>query len=326
MLKNLEGEARNQRTTIDEIMNPEYTVALPSSNFTGTIGDLQVLNGAVIDGGVPSEHTSNRSTYGDSTGTESEGDDSDIELLSPRPNESRVSLYSSQISDWDDMIATLLEDSEQDPHIQPDSPRSDDSRESYSSQMSNWEELVAFILVRSKPNSPRSDVASVEDITDLQGANEPESVDIQHDQDTDDDRLSPQAAGPDDNGLKPIVETTTDPALYNSGVIEAPLTPVPTIPSAAARVAPISTHLAAAARPSPDEHIHLINEFLQQNPNRLDAFRTHEIVENPMWQNRSGLGFLTDAVLWIDVLLSSFRTGIINEDMTALQPRLDEAS
>jgi hypothetical protein len=40
MLKNLEGEARNQRTTIDEIMNPEYTVALPSSNFTGTIGDL----------------------------------------------------------------------------------------------------------------------------------------------------------------------------------------------------------------------------------------------------------------------------------------------
>jgi hypothetical protein len=335
MHRGLEREARKRRATLEEILSPAYTVALPSSNLAGTTGNLQVPDGPVIDVETPvetpietpAEHTSNRSTYAASVETESEESGSDIEPLSPRSNDSIVSMSSSQISNWDEVVASILEDGEPDsprsidstissPSSQtlywretvasllgeselPGSPRSIDSRTSTSSsQISNWDEFVASLLEDSEPKTPRSYAATCEDVTD-EGENESESADLQHGQGT-----SSRAAE----------------------VNEAPSTPLTATPLAAARVAPTSTHLAAVANLSPDELIHLINEFLQQNADRLDAFRTRETVENPVWQNRRELQFLTDAVLWLDALLSSFRTGIINEDVAVLHPRLDEAS
>lgn len=310
--RKLEREARNQRATLDEILDPGYTIALPSTGFTGTIGHLQVRDGTVIDAEIPIEHTSNRPTSAGGVEIEPEEAAPDTGLLSPRSTDSEASVSSSQISNLDDVVATLLQDSE------PGSPLSTDlKRSSSSSQISNLEDIVASLLEEGEPKSPRDGVANTGDITDVKGEKEPESADLQHGN----DRLSSQAAGPDNNELRLIEEITAD-----TSANEVPSTPLTATPLAAACVAPTSTHLAAAASLSPDERIRFINEFLQQNANRLDAFRTRETVENPTWQNRSELEFLTDAVLWIDALLWSFRTEIINEDITALRPRLDEAS
>ncbi|KAJ8107510.1 hypothetical protein OPT61_g8814 [Boeremia exigua] len=106
---------------------------------------------------------------------------------------------------------------------------------------------------------------------------------------------------------------------------------------------PTETHFAAASRLAPDECLLLINNFLQQNQARLDAFRAprdlykesndigggHRALDtliSPMWDNQRELDFLTDAVLWIDALLSPFQANILSEDFHVLRPQLQDAA
>jgi hypothetical protein len=392
MYRDLEREARSRRATLEEILNPAYTVALPSSNLAGTAGHSQVPDGPVIDVETPVEtavetpvespvqspvqtpvqtpvptpvqtpieHTSNRSAYAASEETESEEGGSDTEPLSPRSNDSIVSMSSSQISDWDEVIASILNDSD------PDSPRSIDSTiSSPSSQIIQWNETVASILEDSEPDSPRSIDSTAsspsseklrwrETVAALLGESEPPgfpgSIDsgsstssseiskwdglvASPPEDREPKTPNPHAATCEDAPDEGENESESADLQHGQGtssraaeVNEAPSTPIMATTLAAAPVAPTSTHLAAVATLSPDELINLINEFLQQNADRLDAFRTRETVENPVWQTRRELQFLTDAVLWLDALLSPFRTGIVNEDLRVLHPRLDEAS
>lgn len=93
-------------------------------------------------------------------------------------------------------------------------------------------------------------------------------------------------------------------------------------------------------RLSPNERIVQINKFLQQNSARINDFRARrrvyptslepdsgavETTFSPAWDNQVELSFLTDAVVWLDTLLASFRTAILAEDSSSLKPRIEQA-
>ncbi|KAJ4992455.1 hypothetical protein SVAN01_02164 [Stagonosporopsis vannaccii] len=102
-------------------------------------------------------------------------------------------------------------------------------------------------------------------------------------------------------------------------------------------------HLAAAARLAPDERLQLLNKFLNRNAVRLGTFyarmqpyqvkdaschhqRVMETSFSASWDDENELELLTDAVLWVDALLSAFRADILAEDISNLQPRLIETT
>ncbi|KAH6629255.1 hypothetical protein C7974DRAFT_453885 [Boeremia exigua] len=105
---------------------------------------------------------------------------------------------------------------------------------------------------------------------------------------------------------------------------------------------PTELHLAAASQLAPTECMRLLNEFLQQNADRLDVFRARlqpyrtrdtssddlkiiETIFSYAWDSQRELDFLTRAVLWIDALLSPFRADILFEDLYVLKSRLQDA-
>ena len=114
MHRDLEREARKRRATLEEILSPAYTVALPSEstdtreNVQASESNVQVPDGTETDVEVPSEHTSHRQAYAE---TEPEVADSNNEPFSPRSTDSTASSSSSQIINWDDALASPLEDS-----------------------------------------------------------------------------------------------------------------------------------------------------------------------------------------------------------------------
>lgn len=315
MHRDLEREARKQSATLEEIIDPAYTVALPSSYHIGTTEQPQVPDRTVNDVEIPVEipvetpietpieHTLNKPTSTGNTETESEQGDSDNELLSPKSTDSGMSMTSIQMLYWYETIAHMAGESGP-----PGSPRSIDSRTSTSSSQSLYWREIAYLRGESESSgSPRS----------IDSGTSTSSSQI-----SDWDDIVASVLGE----IEPVSPLSGAAAFGKVIDKEGGREEESTDPLEAASAAPTSTHLAAVATLSPDEKIHLINEFLQQNADRLDAFRTRESVENPVWQDRRELGFFTDAVLWLDALLSSFRKGIINEDVTVLRPRLDDAS
>lgn len=103
---------------------------------------------------------------------------------------------------------------------------------------------------------------------------------------------------------------------------------------------PTEAHLAAAARLAPNELLQLLNDFLEYNNGRLKTFCTRRLhyqeekypnsnptaiedIFNSVWDDQHELDLLTDAVLWIDALLSPFRAKIFAEDRNQLRPRIE---
>ncbi|KZM21375.1 uncharacterized protein EKO05_0010668 [Ascochyta rabiei] len=119
---------------------------------------------------------------------------------------------------------------------------------------------------------------------------------------------------------------------YSTSDLEEPLDAPPKIPT--------TIHLKAVAQLIPRDCTKMIIDFLKQNSSRIDVFRTRRemysgntsggtrsIVTNfsPAWDSRVELGFLTDAMLWLDALLLPFRDEILAEDNEYLKPRLEHA-
>lgn len=103
---------------------------------------------------------------------------------------------------------------------------------------------------------------------------------------------------------------------------------------------PTAKHHQAIAQIAPRERLAPISEFLRQNSARIDDFRARRQVSLATpeldskgtettfcraWDSQAELLFLTDAVLWLDVLLEPFRLQILIEDANRLKPRIEQA-
>lgn len=112
-------------------------------------------------------------------------------------------------------------------------------------------------------------------------------------------------------------------------------------PPQASSQTPTANHLNAVARLPPSGRLNLINEFLDHNAARIDTFRTrqqtppvtflskskaNETASCEMWNSPAEIDILTDAMLWLDALLSNFRTDILTDDTDNLKPLLEQAT
>lgn len=131
-------------------------------------------------------------------------------------------------------------------------------------------------------------------------------------------------------------ETNREPTLLGT---DSTSNPEP--PSRTAVPVPNTAHLATVANLSEGERVALMQRFLRANAARFETFRvnkqpkndtdssssatkTAKFVNSNIWNNINELGALTDAILWLDKLLSAFRTEVLADDVNILKPRLEE--
>ncbi|KAJ4339776.1 hypothetical protein N0V87_002976 [Didymella glomerata] len=116
-------------------------------------------------------------------------------------------------------------------------------------------------------------------------------------------------------------------------------------PAQQSRAVPTALHYRAIKQLNTAELVGLINEFLQQNAARFDAFLARRQAYVPTtfvpkrakpgspikttfshtWDSQVELDLLTQAISWLDKLLAPFRTAILKEDQDSLKPRIEQA-
>ncbi|KAF2995317.1 hypothetical protein E8E13_000188 [Curvularia kusanoi] len=252
----------------------------------------------------------------------------DLDDMLEIPQVMNDTVIEGQVAEGDGMDQTTLDHPESDSEgssfcIGLLSPRSVGSTASLASEDSNFCFGLLSPLRPDQQDSPIANTADDRDISKTQ----------------------------DENGLGNAVQDTSEQAAVTEklwhnrnerlSLAEAASRCLLEIPLAQTSEVPSKEHLAGVVYLNDDERIHLFNQFLEKNAERIAAFRArrekfeidnpctgkHQAIEieySSLWDHETELGLLTDAVLWLDALLSSFRTEIIEEDMAELKPRLEK--
>ncbi|KAF3049030.1 hypothetical protein E8E11_006848 [Didymella keratinophila] len=322
------------RDILGQVNTHNYNNTLPSSTATISNGQHQAtVSGDITDKSLQSAPTSAqqdcRSDEGSEPGISDPEDDSEARSLSP----SSVHDYGDETFPYDQFLNTTYDSTCDHSDKDIDSTSEGSSEDDCGEYDDDDENRSGYYCSSGPSNLLRYHV------DDPQGASTSEILSYV---------FAPTIVGdprPGSTQTNANQEARREEGQLNE-VSEAPILQQEAIVFAQEpRLVPTTLHYRAIEQFDTADLIAPINELLKQNSARFNDFFSRRQAYLPTtftpkrakpgppikttfshaWYNQVELKLLTEAIKWLDKLLARFRAAVIHEDVTSLQPRIEQA-